>query len=101
LEFTLEIQSNNPSYKGNPYTECQQFLYTLIKSVHDKGYGYRWISHKLNKWRLHTPRGKIWFNTSFSSILKRKNQRDNHIQDMQNKVFPIKLGKLKITYYHY
>ena len=60
LEFTLEIQSNNLTYQGNPYTEYQQFLYTLIKSLHDKGYGDRRISHKLNKWGLQTPRGKTY-----------------------------------------
>ena len=101
LEFTLEIQSNNLTYQGNPYTEYQQFLYTLIKSLHDKGYGYRRISHKLNKWGLQTPRGKTWFNTSVSSILKRKHQRDNRIQDIRNKVFPTKIGKFKLTYYTY
>ena len=101
LEFTLEMQSNNLTYQGNPYTEYQQFLYTLIKSLHDKGYGYRRISHKLNKWGLQTPRGKTWFNTSVSSILKRKHQRDNRIQDIRNKVFPTKIGKFKLTYYTY
>ena len=101
LEFTLELQSNSLTYQGNPYTEYQQFLYTLIKSLHDKGYGYRRISHKLNKWGLQTPRGKTWFNTSVSSILKRKHQRDNRIQDIRNKVFPTKIGKFKLTYYTY
>mgnify|MGYP003687198827 CR=1 FL=1 len=46
LEFTLEIQSNKLTYEGNPYTENQQFLYTLIKCLQDKGYGYRRIAHK-------------------------------------------------------
>ena len=40
-------------------------------------------------------------NGSISSILKRKHQRDNRIQDIRNKVFSPKLGKLKITYYDY
>ena len=101
LEFTLEIQSNNLTYQGNPYTEYQQFLYTLIKSLHDKGYGYRRISHKLNKWGLQTPRGKTWFNTSVSSILKRKHERDIRIQDIRNKEFPVKIGKFRLNYYTY
>ena len=101
LEFTLEIQSNNLTYQGNPYTEYQQFLYTLIKSLHDKGYGYRRISHKLNKWGLQTPRGKTWFNTSVSSILKRKHERDIRIQDTRNKEFPVKIGKFRLNYYTY
>ena len=52
LEFSIEIQSNNLTYEGNPYTAYQQFLYTLIKSLHYKGYGYRRIAHKLNKWNV-------------------------------------------------
>jgi hypothetical protein len=54
LEFSIEIQSNNLTYQGNPYTKYQQFLYTLIKCLHDKGYGYRRIAHKLNKWNVNT-----------------------------------------------
>ena len=38
LEFTLEIQSNNFTYEGNPYTDYQQFLHTLIKFLNDKEY---------------------------------------------------------------
>ena len=54
-----------------------------------------------NKWELQTPRGNTFSNGSISSILKRKHQRDNRIQDIRNKVFSPKLGKLKITYYDY
>ena len=99
LEFTLEIQSNNLTYQGNPYTEYQQFLYTLIKSLHDKGYGYRRIAHKLNAWNVKTTRGKTWFNSSVSSVLKRKHERDLRIQEIRNKEYPIKIGKLSVKYY--
>jgi hypothetical protein len=101
LVFSIEIQSNNLTYEGNTYTKHQQFLYTLCKQLHDKGYGYRRIAKMLNKWNVKTHRGNTWFNTSVSSILKRKHQRDNRIQDIRNKVFSPKLGKLKITYYDY
>ena len=101
LQFTLEIQSNSLTYQGNPYTKYQQFLYALCKQLHDKGYGYRRIAKMFNKWELQTPRGNTFSNGSISSILKRKQQRDNRIQDIQNKVFSPKLGKLKITYYKY
>ena len=97
----LEIQSNNLTYQGNTYTKYQQFLYELCKQLHDKGYGYRRIAKMFNKWGLQTPRGNTFFNTSISSILKRKHQRDNRIQDIRNKVFSPKLGKFKITYYDY
>jgi len=101
LQFTLEIQSNSLTYQGNPYTKYQQFLYALCIQLHDKGYGYRRIAKMLNKWGLKTNRGNTFFNTSISSILKRKHQRDERIQDTRNKDFPIKIGKFKIKYYYY
>ena len=101
LEFSLEIQSNSLTYQGNPYTKYQQFLYTLIKCLHDKGYGYRRIAHKLNKWNVKTTRGNTWFNTSVSSVLKRKHERDLRIQEIRNKEYPIKIGKLSVKYYTY
>ena len=101
LQFTLELQSNSLTYQGNPYTKYQQFLYALCIQLHDKGYGYRRIAKMLNKWGLKTNRGNTFFNTSISSILKRKHQRDERIQDTRNKDFPIKIGKFKIKYYYY
>jgi hypothetical protein len=99
LEFSLVIQSNNLTYQGNTYIEHQQFLYLLIKSLHNKGYGYRRISYKLNDWGVKTPRGKKWFNTSVSSILKRKHERDIRIEQVRNKEYPIKIGKFSVKYY--
>ena len=101
LEFSIEIQSNNLTYQGNPYTKYQQFLYVLIKSLHDKGYGYRRISYKLNDWGVKTPRGKKWFNTSVSSVLKRRHERDIRIEQVRNKEYPIKIGKFSVKYYTY
>jgi len=56
LEFSLEISSNNLTFGGKEYTSYQQFLYLLIKSLHDKGYGYRRIAYKLNTWNVKTSR---------------------------------------------
>ena len=101
LEFSLEISSNNLTFEGNTYTKYQQFLYLLIKSLHDKGYGYRRIAHKLNAWNVKTTRGKTWFNSSVSSVLKRKHERDLRIQEIRNKEYQIKIGKLSVKYYTY
>ncbi len=101
LQFSLEIQSNNLTYQGNPYTKYQQFLYILIKTQHDKGYGYRRIANKLNDWGVKTARGNTWYNTSVSSVLKRKHERDLRIQEVRNKQYPIKIGKLSVKYYTY
>ena len=99
LEFSIEIQSNNLTYQGNPYTAYQQYLYTLIKCLHDKGYGYRRIAHKLNTWQVKTARGNRWYNTSVTSVLKRKHQRDERIEKIRHKEYPIKICKFRLKYY--
>ena len=101
LEFSVEIQSNNLTYQGNPYTERQQYLYKLIKSMHDSGLGYRKISHKLNLMNIKTIRGNTWFNTSVSSVLKRKHERDLRIEEIRNKKFKTKISKFSVKYYFY
>ena len=50
--------------------------------MHDSGLGYRKISHKLNEMNIKTIRGNTWFNTSVSSVLKRKHERDLRIEEI-------------------
>ena len=69
--------------------------------MHDSGLGYRKISRKLNEMNIKTIRGNTWFNTSVSSVLKRKHERDLRIQEIRNKEYPIKIGKFSIKYYTY
>ena len=74
LEFSIQFQSNNLIYdKG--YSKRQQVIYCLIILLRHEGLGYRRISRKLNQWGIKTHRGKKWFNTSVSSVLKRKHER--------------------------
>ena len=67
--------------------------------MHDSGLGYRKISRKLNEMNIKTTRGNTWFNTSVSSVLKRKHERDLRIQEIRNKEYPIKIGKFSVKYY--
>ena len=101
LVFSLEISSNNLTYQGNPYTHRQLFLFQLISLLYSRGYGYRKIAKKLNKWSVKTPRGNTWYNTSVSSILKRKRERDARIEDVRNKEHKVKISKLSIHYEEY
>lgn len=101
LVFSLEITSNNLTYEGNGYTSHQLFLITLVSTLYDRGYGYRKIAKKLNKWGVKTARGNAFFNTSISSILKRKRERDARIEEVRNKEYPDKLGKLSVIYEEY
>ena len=97
LEFTMVCQSNSLIYdKG--YTTRQHMIYSLIQFMKEEGLGYRRISRKLNQWGIKTHRGKQWFNTSVSSVLKRKHERDVRIQEIRNKEYPIKIGKFAIKY---
>ena len=69
--------------------------------MHDSGLGYRKISHKLNEMNIKTTRGNTWFNTSVSSVLKRKHERDLRIEEIRNQKFETKIGKFRIKYYSY
>ena len=58
--------------------------------MHDSGLGYRKISRKLNEMNIKTTQGNTWFNTSISSVLKRKHERDSRIKG--NAIKSIQLG---------
>ena len=65
----------------------------------EQGLGYRRISKKLNQWGIKTHRGCEWFNTSVSSVLKRKNERDDLVNNIRKKHYPSKVSKFKVNDY--
>jgi len=65
----------------------------------EEGLGYRKISRKLNQWGIKTLRGKQWFNTSVSSVLKRKHERDVLFDEIHNQHFPSEVSKMELKYY--
>ena len=65
----------------------------------EDGMGYRRISKKLNQWGIKTHRGCEWFNTSVSSVLKRKNERDDLVNNIRNKHYPSKVSTMELKYY--
>ena len=98
LEFSIEFQSNNLIYdKG--YSKRQQVIYCLILFLREEGMGYRRISRKLNDWGIKTHRGHKWFNTSVSSVLKRKHERDVLFDEIRNRHYPTKISKFEVNYY--
>jgi hypothetical protein len=101
LVFSLEIQSNKLVFEGNPYTERQIKLHSLIVRLQNRGLGYRRIAKKLNAYGIKTTRGKSWYNTSVSSMLKKKSQRDARYTELRNREYPIKIGKFSLKYYTY
>ena len=98
IEFYIQFQSNSLIYdKG--YSIRQHMIYSLILLMKEEGLGYRRISKKLNEWGIKTHRNKQWFNTSVSSVLKRKHERDVLYDEIRNQHFPTKISKMKLKYY--
>ena len=98
VEFNIQFQTNSLIYdKG--YSIRQQMIYCLILLMREEGLGYRRISKKLNQWGIKTHRGKEWFNTSVSSVLKRKHERDDLVNNIRNKHYPSKVSKMELKYY--
>ena len=98
VEFSIQFQSNSLIYdKG--YSIRQQMIYCLILLMREEGLGYRRISKKLNQWGIKTHRNKQWFNTSVSSVLKRKHERDLMNEQIRNQHFPSKVSKFEVNYY--
>ena len=98
LEFSITLSSNDlvPEQK---YSKKQEIVHNLIVYLHEvEGLGYRKISYKLNEWGIKTVRGKKWFNTSVHSVLKRRNQRDNRIENQRKINYPIETGKFSLVY---
>jgi hypothetical protein len=67
--------------------------------MREEGMGYRRISRKLNDWGIKTHRDKQWFNTSVSSVLKRKHERDVMINEIRDQHYPSKVSKMELKYY--
>jgi len=61
--------------------------------------GYRKISRKLNDWGIKTHRGCSWFNTSVSSVLKRKHERDVMVNEIRDQHYPSEVSKMELKYY--
>ena len=99
LEFSIEIESNDLTYHQK-YTKRQELVYELIKYLlEEKGLGYRRISQSPNRWGIPTQRSNKWFNTSVFSVLKRKRQRDERIENLRNKEFETHISKFELKYH--
>ena len=100
LTFNITTQSNNLTYLCE-YSERQEYIYNLIKELHDSGLSYRKITKYLNDREILTHRGKRWGKTGNSvySVLKRKKQRDSRIQKLRNKVYKTRYSNFKIEYF--
>ena len=99
LTFNITTQSNNLTYLCE-YSERQEYIYNLIKELHDSGLSYRKITKYLNDREIPTHRGKRWGKTGNSvySVLKRKKQRDSRIHKLRNKEYKTRYSNFQIEY---
>ena len=99
LTFNKTPQSNDLTFLSG-YSENQEYLYTLIKELHDSGLSYRKITKYLNDREIPTHRGKKWGETgnSVHSVLKRKKQRDTRIRKLRNKEYKTRYSNFQIEY---
>ena len=100
LEFSIEFQSNNLTYQTE-YTKRQHRIHDLIIRLNRRGFGYRKISQKLNKWGIRTKRNNSWSNSSVYSVIKRKQERDKFIEVTRNVISTITVSNFKIKYYSF
>ena len=77
-----------------PYSDYQLFLFEKISELREQGLGYRRISNILNEEEILTVRGKVFTNSHVHSILKKKNIRDERM----NQQFDKEVSALELEY---
>lgn len=100
VEFTLNHQANNLS-KLQPLKKRQIAIHKLISYMkYEKGWGYKRITHWLNRSGIKTHRGKTWSETGSSvhSVIKRMRQREERIKNIRHQQFQTKISDFKIKH---
>jgi len=90
LCFTVTFRASHLWHSH--YSDYQESLHHLIKTMHDSGIGYRRIAYWLNEHGYTTPRGHEFKNTHVFSILKKKLIRDTRL----NKRYKFEIDNLRI-----
>ena len=72
------------------YSEDQYQTYRLIKSLYDKGLGYRQIAIFLNGRDIRTHKGKEWGSNYVLSVLKRYKEREERLKLRNTQYKPIR-----------
>ena len=97
LCFNITIRTNKLVHIKT-YTSKQQKTFRLIKNLHNKGLGYRKISHYLNEKNILTERGNSWGSNYVYSVLKRYKERQNRIRNIINKKYEPEISNLWLEY---
>ena len=100
LRFNISVRFNNLNpINDNTYSEEQLERYRLIKSLYDKGIGYRKISKYLNDRGILTEKGSKWGETGnyVYSVLKRFKEREERLKFRNKKYEPVR-SKMWLEY---
>ena len=96
LTFSISKRYNNLTKDLSQWTTKQEEIHSLIKSLQNKGLGYRKISNYLNFKKIKTKRNTTWTNSKVHSYLKKYKEREKR-QNFRNKYYEMKwIGKMKL-----
>ena len=98
LTFSISRRYNNLTKDLSQWTTKQEEIHSLIKSLQDKGLGYRKISNYLNSKKIKTNRNTTWTNSKVHSYLKRYKEREKRL-NLRNQFYEKKwIGKMRLIF---
>ena len=98
LTFSISKRYNNLTKDLSQWTTKQEEIHSLIKSLQDKGLGYRKISHYLNTKKIKTKRNTTWTNSKVHSYLKRYKEKTKR-QNYRKKFYEMKwIDRMKLKF---
>jgi len=99
LEYKVSTQL---LYRQQSYNEYQEYLYSLCRSLKDKGLGYRRISYNLNGRGLKSVRNTVFTFSHIQSILnkglirKKRLESLKHYDDFNLKLLDVRIELVEI-----
>ena len=84
LHTTVRVKSQK-LYKQPSYSQYQEYLYRLCRTLKDEGLGYRKISYRLNEMGLNSVRGKEFKYGHVQSILNKGLLRKKRLESIKSR----------------
>ena len=84
LHTTVRVKSQK-LYKQPSYSQYQEYLYRLCRTLKDDGLGYRRISYRLNEMGLKSVRGRVFKYGHVQSILNKGLVRKKRLESIKSR----------------
>ena len=84
LHTTIRVKSRR-LYKQPSYSQYQEYLYRLCRTLKDEGLGYRRISYRLNEMGLKSVRGRVFKYGHIQSILNKGLVRKKRLESIKSR----------------